>query len=124
MRSKAAIACVTSLIVMASPTFPKTSLKALAYSGSRRTILRMGSWFGRFISTGLRNGWVAWRSRLGSRPSQNRLVKYAALTTVGALRVPLSFFIPSETLRPSVNVFSFTWQLLQLTSPVLLKRFS
>ena len=44
VRSKAAIACVTSFMVIASPLLPKTCSKAFTYSGSVRTIFRIGSW--------------------------------------------------------------------------------
>ena len=65
------MARVTSRMVISSPVLPKTSLNALAYSGSLRTILRIGSWSLRPCSTGLMNGCSAWSSRSGERPSQN-----------------------------------------------------
>ena len=47
------------------------------------------------------------------------------MTTVGALRVPVSLLMPSETRSGlSVKAFSASWQVAQLTSPVVLKRLS
>jgi hypothetical protein len=80
---------------------------------------------GKPISIGFTNGCCDWSSRSAERPSQNCRAKYAAFTTVGALRVPVSFLMPSEVLSGlSVNALPASWQVAQLTSPVELKRLS
>ena len=90
-----------------------------------RTIVRIGSWSCSPISTGFTNGCCDWSSRSAERPSQNWLAMYAAFTTVGALRVPVSLLMPSEVLSGlSVKALSASWQVAQLTSPVELKRLS
>ena len=116
---------VTSFTAMPSPLLPKTCSNPFTYSGSVRTISRMGSWSARPPSTGLTGGCRASSSRLGERPSQNWVFMYAALTTVGALRVPVSLLTPSEVFRGvSVKAFVGSWQVAHETSPVLLKRLS
>ena len=125
VRSKLAIAILTCSIVIAAGSMPNALLNICAYAGSLRTIFRIGSWLGRPISTGLTNGCCDWSSRSAERPSQNWLAKYAALTTVGALRVPVSLLMPSEVLSGlSVKALPGSWQVAQLTSPVELKRLS
>ena len=75
MRSKAAIACVTSFMVTWAPFLPKTCLKAFTYVGvgphdlqDRLVVLQPHL-------TGLTKGCCDWSSRLGERPSQNMVSK-------------------------------------------------
>ena len=123
VRSKLAMACLTWVAVTASGLMPKAFSTISRYSGSALITSRIGWWLGSAISTGLRKGWPDWPSRSGSRPSQNWVKLKAALSTVGALRVPVSLLTPSETCSGlSVKALSRAWQVAQLTSPVALNR--
>ncbi len=62
MRSKLAIAWLISVIVTCSPLLPKTALNDSTYSGSVRTISRIGEWLVRPPSTGLMKGCCDWDS--------------------------------------------------------------
>ena len=69
------MAFCTSVIVTAAGSLPKASRNIVTYSGSVRTMARIGSWLGSAISTGFRKGCCDWSSRSTARPSQNMLLK-------------------------------------------------
>ncbi len=62
------------------------------------------------ISIGFSTGPTAWSSRVFARPSQNCDVAYAALITVGALRAPFWWLIPSLVGVCSAQAIFGSWQ--------------
>ncbi len=77
-----------------------------------------------YFSSGLAIGPPACSSRLSARPSQNCLGENAALSTVGAFRVPVLPPAPLDCLLPSLNALSGSWQEAQATESSADNRFS
>jgi len=94
------------------------------YVGSSAIAASASCSFGCAISIGLRMGNFACASRLGARPSRNRLCIKKAFIVVGALRLPRASPTPSDTGRWSVKPRLTSWQVAQATVPSLDKRVS
>ena len=94
------------------------------YVGSSAIAAIAACSFGCAISIGLRMGNFACASRLGARPSRNRLCIRKAFIVVGALRLPRAPPTPSDTGRWSVKPRVTSWQVAQATVPSLDKRVS
>ena len=78
---------------------PKAASKRGPYPSRPRRCATTAAWSAKPCSMGLISGCTACASSVGSRPSQNCVTPNAALSTVGALRVPSAPPTPADVRR-------------------------
>src|SRR6266851_4926589 len=101
---------------------PKTLRKACWYSGKAAIWAAAASRLGCPISLGLAMGSAACSSSVFTRPSQNCVLLWSALRTVGSFRWPTRPLTPIETGLPSVKARAGSWHVLQAMVPSTDKR--